>query len=188
MHRLATGVGATLLVLGAVAGEAQQLANPSGAGRGTLAGAPQPRISRPNQQLLRGTRANILTSIQGNALSPTNGVLPNAVVRLRDARYGHIVDTQVTDHAGLFAFRAIDPGTYVIELMGVDQSVLAASQMLSVGAGEMVSALVKLPWRLPPAGGLLGRTATSAALVSSAAAASGVLATAVVRPAVSGEQ
>ena len=35
-----------------------------------------------------------VTSIQGNALDSANTQLANAVVRLRDARFGRIVDTR----------------------------------------------------------------------------------------------
>jgi hypothetical protein len=188
MRPLSVAIGCAVVVACAVGAAGQQLASPSTVKPGTLAGAPQPRVSAPNQQLLRGTRANVLTTIQGNALSPTNGALPDAVVRLRDARYGHILDTQVTDKTGLFSFRALDPGTYVVELMGADQSVLAASQLLSVGAGDIASAVVKLPWRIPPLAGVLGYSKASAFAVTSAAAASGVLATAVTNPPISGEK
>ncbi len=147
--------------------------------------AHNPRVTRvspnpiaPPRPLIPGTRASAFTMIQGNALTATNGHLADGVVRLRDARSGRIVDVEMTDKSGLFGFRSVDPGAYVVELMGNDQGVLAASQLLSVGAGEVVSALVKLPWSAP-LGGLLGPTAPSAVTVSSAAAASGVLATAV---------
>jgi hypothetical protein len=127
--------------------------------------------------MLPGTKESAFTTIQGNALSSTNGQLANSVVRLRDARLGRIVDTQVTDRSGLFAFRAVDPGNYVVELMAPDQTtVLSASQVLSVNAGDAVSAIVRLPFRIPPFAGLLGNSAPQAATVSSAAAASGVLA------------
>jgi hypothetical protein len=129
--------------------------------------------------LFLGTRPNIFTTIQGNALDSTNAALPNHAVRLRDVRFGRIVETTTTDKSGLFAFRGVDPGSYVVELVGNDQTVLAASQILYVDAGEAVSAIVKLPFRIPPFGGLLGHTAASAAAISSAAAASGLLATAV---------
>ena len=135
--------------------------------------------ARPTPSLLPGTRPNIFTTIQGNALSSTNGALPDTAVRLRDARAGRIVDMQTTDRSGLFAFRSVDPGSYIVELVGTDQSILAASQILNVNAGEAVSAVVKLPFRLPAFGGLLGHTVPSATAVSSAAAASGVMATAV---------
>ena len=98
-------------------------------------------------------------------------------MRLRDALFGRIVDTQPTDRSGLFEFRALDPGSYVVELMGNDQSVLAASHLLSVNAGEAATAIVRLPFRLPSFAGLLGQGTAQAAAVTSAAAASGVLAT-----------
>jgi hypothetical protein len=125
--------------------------------------------------ILPGTNESAFTLIQGNALSSSNGQLANSLVRLRDARLGGIVDSQVTDRSGLFAFRAVDPGNYVVELVGNDQTVLAASQVLSVNAGDAVSAVVRLPFRIPPFAGLLGHSAPQAATVSTVAAASGVL-------------
>jgi hypothetical protein len=131
----------------------------------------------PSRALLPGTSENAFTTIQGNALNSTNGAIVNGVVRLRDARLGRIVDTALTDRAGLFTFRTVDPGSYVVELMGDDQTVLAASQVLHAEAGQAVSAVVKLPFRLPPLAGILGRSAGQAAAVLGAAAAAGVLAT-----------
>ena len=122
-------------------------------------------------------RTNALTTIQGNALNSTNGAMPDALVRLRDARFGRIVDTQLTDQSGLFAFKAIDPGTYIVEVIGSDQSsVLAASQLLNVNAGEAVSAVVKLPFRIPPFAGILAGNSTTATAVASEAAASSIAA------------
>jgi hypothetical protein len=136
--------------------------------------------AKPNlPRLLPGTKSNVLTTIQGNALNSTNGSLPDSVVRLRDARFGRIVDMQYTDKAGLFAFKVLDPGSYVIEIMSTsnDATVLAASQLIHVNAGEAVSAVVKLPFRVPPFAGVLGHSAPQAAAVTSSAATSGVLAT-----------
>jgi hypothetical protein len=147
-------------------GESTHVATPS---VGLAGGAVAPRA-------LAVARSTSLTTIQGNTLTSTNGALPNATVRLRDARAGRIRDTQLTDRAGLFAFHSVEPGTYVVEIVGNDQSILAASQMLNVDAGDTVSAIVKLPFRMPLLGGLLGHTVQSAAAVSAAAAASGVLA------------
>ena len=124
-----------------------------------------------------------LAIIQGNALNSTNGPMNNAVVRLRDARFGRIVDTQLTDKSGLFAFKAIEPGSYIVELMSNDQSILAASQLLNVNAGEAVSAVVKLPFRIPPFAGILGNTTLpSAAAVASQAAASSIVAIVPTKP------
>jgi hypothetical protein len=148
--------------------------------------ATRPALSpRARASVIPGTPESAFTRIQGNALNSTDGPLPNSVVRLRDVRLGHIVDSQVTDRSGLFEFRSVDPGSYVVELMGDDQTILAASQLLNINAGEALSAVVKLPFRVPPFAGLLGHSAPQAATVISAAAAAGVLATQVTVDAVS---
>ena len=99
---------------------------------------------------------------------------------MRDARIGRIVETQLTDKAGGFVFKALDPGSYIVEMMAEDQTVLTASQLINVNAGEAVSAIVKLPFRIPALAGILSNTtpAAAAALLATAAA-SGVLATTV---------
>jgi hypothetical protein len=125
--------------------------------------------------VLPGTRETAFSTIQGNALDSTDGILPDSPVRLRDARIGRIISTQRTDKSGVFEFRGVDPGSYIVELLGTTDSVLAASQLINVNAGEAVSAVVKLPFRLPPLGGLLGHTTAQAIAITSAAAATGVL-------------
>src|ERR1043166_4085057 len=57
------------------------------------------RAARSTSRVPPGARANVLTTIQGNALTSTNGPLAAAVVRLRDARTGKVVDVQTTDEA-----------------------------------------------------------------------------------------
>ena len=47
-------------------------------------------------------------------------------------------------------FRTVDPGSYIVELLGDGDTVLAASQLLNVNAGEAISTVVKLPFQLPP--------------------------------------
>ena len=124
-----------------------------------------------------GSRSGFLTIIQGNALNSSNGPMPDTLVRLRDARFGRVVDTQVTDKSGMFGFRVVDPGSYIVEMMANDQTLLAASQILNVNAGESVSAIVKLPLRIPPFAGLMASTsAPTAALIASQAAATGIAA------------
>jgi hypothetical protein len=126
-------------------------------------------------EVLLGTRETAFSTIHGSALDSTSGILPDSPVRLRDARVGRIIGTQRTDKAGVFEFRGVDPGSYVVELLGPTDSVLAASQLINVNAGEAVSAVVKLPFRLPPLGGLLGHTTAQAIAITAAAAATGVL-------------
>ena len=126
-------------------------------------------------KLLPGTRSNVLSSIQGNAITSTNSQMGNVTVRLRDVRTGRIVETQVTDKTGAFAFKAVDPGNYIVEMMGTDRTVMAATQVMNVNAGQALSAVVKMPFKIPPFAGVLGNSTPSAAAVTSEAAASGVL-------------
>jgi hypothetical protein len=141
----------------------------------TVTRAMPTRIAPP--KILPGTRPNVFGNIQGNALTSTDGPLTDVPIRLRDARFGQIVGTQVTDQSGIFAFPKVDPGSYIVEVMGEDKdSVLAASQVLNVGAGEAVSAVVKLAYKIP-AHGIVGNSPPTLGAVMSQAAAAGVLAT-----------
>lgn len=142
---------------------------------GVLHAAAQTQFVVP--KLLPGTHSSVLSTIQGNALTSTNGQLGNVVVRLRDVRFGRIVDSQVTDKTGAFAFKSVDPGSYIVEVMGTDRTVMAATQIMNINAGQAMSAVVKLPFRIPAFAGILGNTTPSAAAVTTEAAASGVLAT-----------
>jgi hypothetical protein len=123
-----------------------------------------------------GARSNVLTIIQGNALTSANGPLPGTLVRLRDARFGRVIETQRTDKSGTFAFKVVDPGTYIVELLGQDQTVIAASQILNVNAGEVVSAIVRLPHVTPFAGLLNSSIAPAAAMMATQAVATGIAA------------
>jgi hypothetical protein len=126
-------------------------------------------------EVLLGTRETAFSTIHGSALDSAGGMLPDSAVRLRDARVGRIIGTQRADKSGVFEFRGVDPGSYIVELLGPTDSVLAASQLVNVNAGEAVSTTVKLPFRLPPLGGLLGHTTAQAIAITAAAAATGVL-------------
>jgi len=118
-------------------------------------------------------RAGSLSAIQGNAVTASNGALKDTVVRLRDVRYGRVVNTLMTDKQGGFIFRGVDPGNYVVEVMNpANNAVLASSQMMNVTGGEALQALVKLPFRIPPLAGLIGNAQqTTAQAISTAAQA-----------------
>jgi hypothetical protein len=90
-------------------------------------------------------RADAFATIHGQARTSRNATLPNTLMRLRDARLGQPVATQVTDEMGVFAFPRVDPGSYVVELLGTTGRPLATSQVLSLNAGETANVVVKLP-------------------------------------------
>jgi hypothetical protein len=118
-----------------------------------------------------------LTTIHGNALDSSDGPLVNVSVRLRDARFGRIIEMQYTDQSGIFVFKALEPGSYIVEIIANDQSILAASQLLNVQGGEVVSAVVKLPFRVPPFAEVMGANTTQSAVgLALEAAATGITA------------
>jgi hypothetical protein len=179
MHRLAALVSVVTVI--ALPVWAQQAADPS-AGRSATprAGTGAPGVPNPSRRVLPtvlpGTPEYSFATVHGNALDALNHGLPNNPVRLRDARAGRIVDIQLTDNSGLFAFRLLDPGSYVAELLSArTNTVLAASEILSVDAGEVVSAFIRLPFRDSPFAAVLGHHAGQAGVIIAAAAASGLL-------------
>ena len=144
----------------------------AGAQRQTATAVPQSQTRViPLRPLLR---ANQLATIQGNASTSTNGMLPNSMVRLRDARYGRVVDTQFTDKTGAFVFKAVDPGNYIVEIVSSNQTTIAATQMLSANAGETVTAIVKLPIKPSLFASVLGQQGGSAATPATASATTSV--------------
>jgi hypothetical protein len=148
-----------------------------------MAGSAPIRAQQPAlaNNLLAGTKAGVFSSIQGTAVNWANGAMANTVIRLRDARLGRVVDTVTTDKFGAFEFRALDPGSYVAEMMSpANDAVVSATPIINVNSGQTVSTLLKLPFRMPPLGGILGHSLPSALAVTSAAAAAGVLAKSVV--------
>jgi len=172
MSRLFSIATASLIAIGTLALSAQQQAATA-----VTTTARSTATTTLSKAALAQAKKSGLTMIQGNALTSTSGQLNGVIVRLRDAHFGRIIDTQLTDKSGMFAFKALDPGSYVVEVMSNDQNILAASQMLNVNAGDAVSAVVKLPFRIPPFVGLMGSTTTpSATAVATEAAASSVAA------------
>ena len=143
----------------------------------------QPRAQQPPQQAatgaLQGVRTGLFASIQGTAVNWTNSAMAHAPIRLRDARLGRVVNTATSDTFGAFEFRSLEPGSYVVELLAPNDTVLAATPIINIGSGQSVAALIKVPFKTPPLGGAFGNSLASVLAITSAAAAAGVLATSV---------
>ena len=135
----------------------------------SLAGARQPGVAvraeapTPVPAPRLAVKVAAFSTIMGNALDSTDGQLANVVVRLRDARFGRIVETQYTDKSGIFTFKGLEPGSYIVEILANDDTILAASQLLNVNAGETASTVVKLPFKVPPFAGMMGTATTPSA-------------------------
>lgn len=128
--------------------------------------------SAVSTKLLPGTRSSVLSTIEGKALNAVNVPMSEAGVRLRDARYGQIVQTTLTDKQGAFVFHEIDPGTYVVEVMGRGaNTVIASSPLINVGTGEALSALVRVPFQASSLAGVLGSSQSAVSAITNAATA-----------------
>ena len=106
-HRKAAG-GArrALAAVSLIAAGTLSLAAQQQAAMGTSAlAAASATVTRATVSKVRTTA---LTSIQGNALNSTNGAMHDVIVRLRDARFGRIVDTQLTSDPPVAVFTAND--------------------------------------------------------------------------------
>ena len=144
---------------------------------GRTIGASDVPAQAPARRPLTGARQSAFGEIEVRALDSGTGLLPHSVVRLRDTRTGRITDTKLTDASGTLTFLRVEPGNYVAELVLDNGKVLAASQLITVDAGDALSTIVKLPMRVRSLAGLIGNKAGAAAIVAGTAAAAGVLAT-----------
>jgi hypothetical protein len=106
---------------------------------------------------LRTPPPTAFSTVRGTAADSAGHLLPHAMVRLRDARMGRILNTQATDTAGGFSFASVDPGNYVVELIGNATTVVATSPLVSVNAGELATVAVRLPGGPSLLAALLGR-------------------------------
>jgi hypothetical protein len=88
----------------------------------------------PDELLALGARVN---AIVGYAHTSANAAIPFAQVWLRNVRTGEIEARAVADEFGRFVFLDIHPTGYVVELIGPDGMVIAASPFVSVGYGDV---------------------------------------------------
>jgi len=137
------------------------------------------RVNATTRGLVPGTNERAFGKIQGNVLDAAGRALPNVRVRLRDCRSGLVAAVTMSDRLGLFAFSSVDPGIYVVEMLNERADMLAASELLTVNAGDTATTLVKLPIDSTPFARLLGRSVGEAAGILAAAASTGVLASSV---------
>lgn len=134
-----------------------------------------PRAGAAGVRVIDDGVKTVFTSIEGSALRADSSKFAGALVRLRDARIGRIVQLQHADDDGLFRFKPIDRGSYIVELLANEKTVLAASPLVSVNAGEIAQTTVREPMDLSAIASVAG-FAAHAADVQAAAATSGILA------------
>jgi hypothetical protein len=117
--------------------------------------------------------ASASAAILGVALHANNTPIPNAKVRLRSIVTGKIAAVAVASEAGRFEFRDVESASYIVELISDDGKVVAVSHRFVAGPGETVETSVRTGTKVPWFTGFFGN---AAAVVSSAAALTGVTA------------
>lgn len=157
-------IAAVVATLSVVSVPAQQS---TGSSTGNAGGAGVRVLPEPTR--------SVFTAVEGAVLKADSSKFAGALVRLRDARVGRIVLSQQADDDGLFRFRPLDRGSYIVELLADERTVLAASPLVSVNAGEIAQTVVREP--LQAVDYAVARFADAhAAAVRSAAATAGILA------------
>jgi hypothetical protein len=88
-----------------------------------------------------GGRNNALVGLAQNSL---NAVIPHARVVLRDIRTGEALQQATADELGQFSFIDLVPSDYVVELLGPDGSVVAASEVVTTSKGGLLRTIVRV--------------------------------------------
>jgi hypothetical protein len=177
-HRL---LAASLALAQPLALMAQQTTPPpSGALAPAGAAVTVSREQGPDAAVLPGTPRAAFGEIRGTAMTSRKQPLPARTIRLRDIRNGRTVESKLTDEHGAFTFRAVDPGTYLCELLadqGQDaDKAVASSGLIPLDSGQAALIEITLPVEVKSLASVLGHHAAAAAIVAGSAAAAGVLA------------
>jgi hypothetical protein len=86
-------------------------------------------------------------AVMGVARDEAAEGLPDTRLQIRDLWLGSVVNVTKTNAAGQFAFRGLARGTYVVEMVAPNGSVLAVSDTLTVEARDIVQTVVQMSGR-----------------------------------------
>ncbi len=81
-------------------------------------------------------------TLSGSARGASGETMPNTTVRLRDARTGELAGSTTTGADGQFTFAALNPGTYVVEVVNGVGEVVGTSAAVSLATGAMTATAV----------------------------------------------
>src|SRR5262245_56410599 len=88
-----------------------------------------------------GGRDNAVVGLAQNSL---NASIPHARVVLRNIRTGEAVQQVTADALGQFWFVDLAPSEYVVELLGQDGAVVAASEVVKTSKGRLLRTVVRV--------------------------------------------
>lgn len=95
----------------------------------------------PPDVAAEGARVNVLI---GRARTSLNTPIPYAKVLLRNIRTGQIEARATANEEGRFQFQDLNSSAYIVELLGPDGSVVAASEMVPLSSGDRREATVRV--------------------------------------------
>lgn len=90
------------------------------------------------------------TQVVGTVIDIRQMPVANAKVRLRNLNTGQIEQETETNDKGEYVFQLADPGTYVVEMVTIDGTIIALSNAGSLARYETLQTVVQLPgiWNL----------------------------------------
>ena len=103
--------------------------------------AAAPVESTPGAIAALGGTDNALVGLAQNSL---NASIPRARVVLRDIRTGEALQQATADELGQFWFVDLPSSEYVVELLGQDGSVVAASEVVKTSKGRLLRTVVRV--------------------------------------------
>lgn len=103
----------------------------------------------------------------GSAWKGDTQPYPLARIRLRDVETGRPAARTIADGDGRFRFEGVDPGAYVVELLSLEEKVLAVGDLFGVLAGGQATTLVRLSAKAPWFAGFFGNAAAAAIAAAS---------------------
>jgi hypothetical protein len=87
------------------------------------------------------------TQIIGTVIDMRQVPVANAKVRLRNLNTGRIEQEAQTNEKGEYAFAVAEPGTYVVEMVMADGTIIALSNAGALARYETLQTVVQLPGR-----------------------------------------
>jgi len=87
------------------------------------------------------------TQIIGSVVDIRQVPVANVKVRLRNLNTGKIEQETVSDEQGNYVFEVVEPGSYVVEMVMVDGTIIALSNAGALARYETLQTVVQLPGR-----------------------------------------
>lgn len=85
-----------------------------------------------------------INAVLGRARTSLNTPIPYARVLLRNLRTGAIEARATANEEGRYSFLDVDASAYIVELLGADGTVVAASEMVAMTPGDLRETTVRV--------------------------------------------